>query len=502
VGSGTASVYQIKANGTLEKEAELVSSARESNDAFALWSSEIALSGDYLAVGARGSNRLTVFAFDGSVWNEHYIKDLDERAGMFSIHHDELFALTPGNEISRYNVNDGSFIQTISLRASASCGGLIRSFHVLEDLISVNAWCSNKSVTFIFRKSSTGQYIQTSSFDFDSRFQPLTRMADGKRIVFGGDNGPLMSRLETGTDTWTLLEPLDISYQRYQLFDGQLFVMRTTTRGFDFIRVYELDAAGTKWVQRQTLNYHNDAFVGHWKRMEFSENRFSVIRSTVNIEDSRPMDATVSVFEKDDASRWRLIFEQEFTGPRPNDDGGRTDASSTFAGNNLLLTVMNNEVKNIRLEPGQSTSTTDNTGSCNYSDAGKYNGWGWNATTQSSCPPVEAEANTSACDYSNATSNNGWGWNATTLSSCPPADADETVVSTNACDYSNAALNNGWGWNKETRQSCPPVEIDNMQSSMETGDCDYTDAILNGGWGWNATTMQTCRPLGEETIGK
>lgn len=226
--------------------------------------------------------------------------------------------------------------------------------------------------------------------------------------------------------------------------------------------------------------------------MEFSGNKLSVLRSTVNFQDSRPMDATVSVFEKDNANRWRLIFEQEFTGPRPNDAGGRTDTSSAFAGSNLLLSVMDNEVKNIRLEPDQSSNDPGNSGFCDYSNAGQFNGWGWNATAQSSCPPEEVAVNTSACDYSNAALFNGWGWDATTQSSCPPA---EVVVNTSACDYSNAALHNGWGWNSATRESCPPGGIDSMQTNIDTSDCDYSDASLNGGWGWNAVTMQSCSPL-------
>lgn len=496
VGSGTASVYQIQANGTLDKEAELVSSVRESNDAFALWNTDIALAGDYLAVGARESNKLTVFAFDGSVWNEHYVKDLDERANQFSIHSDELFALTSGTEISRFNINDGTTIQTIPL--SDTCEH-IRNFHVLDDLISISAWCNNNRATFIFRQNSTGQYERASRFEFNSNFQSISKVADGRSIIVRGGNGPLISRLQTATDTWTLLEPLEVRYDGFELHNGQIFVIRTTTSGIDFIRLYELDTTGTRWVQTQTLNFHNDAFVGNSTRMAFSENRLSVVRSAVNIEDSRPMNATVSVFEKGDASRWSLLFEQEFTGPKPDDAGGLTDTSSAFAGSNLFLSVMDNEVRNIRLEPGQSTNAaTDNTGACDYSNADQFNGWGWNTTTQSSCPPTDAAepvVNTNACDYSNAALNNGWGWNATTQSSCPPAETAEPAVSTNACDYSNAALNNGWGWNNETRQSCPPGEVDNMQTGIETSDCDYTDAALNGGWGWNAVTMQSCRPL-------
>lgn len=49
---------------------------------------------------------------------------------------------------------------------------------------------------------------------------------------------------------------------------------------------------------------------------------------------------------------------------------------------------------------------------CDYSNAWRYNGWGWDAGRKVTCAP--------ACDYKDAWKNNGWGWNSSTRSSCPP----------------------------------------------------------------------------------
>ena len=60
-----------------------------------------------------------------------------------------------------------------------------------------------------------------------------------------------------------------------------------------------------------------------------------------------------------------------------------------------------------------------NFGSCDYRDAYKNNGWGWNSRTGTSCPPLKSDA--SSCDYRGADKNNGWGWDTFTGTSCPPS---------------------------------------------------------------------------------
>lgn len=123
---------------------------------------------------------------------------------------------------------------------------------------------------------------------------------------------------------------------------------------------------------------------------------------------------------------------------------------------------------------------------CDYSDAEQHNGWGWNQTAQSSCPPENG--NTAACDYTDAARYNGWGWNSITSESCAPQSSE--IISAGSCDYSNAVSNNGWGWNAETGDSCAPLE----PSGSDT--CDYQDAAINNGWGWDGVNTQSCAPRG------
>jgi len=107
--------------------------------------------------------------------------------------------------------------------------------------------------------------------------------------------------------------------------------------------------------------------------------------------------------------------------------------------------------------------TTDG---CDYSDAALYNGWGWNPSTRTSCPPVTETRDN--CDYSSASSNDGWGWNNVTRESCPPLETEQTeCVDTDG---------DGWGW--DGTQSC----------IISTSQCIDSDG---DGWGWDG--VQSCR---------
>jgi hypothetical protein len=60
--------------------------------------------------------------------------------------------------------------------------------------------------------------------------------------------------------------------------------------------------------------------------------------------------------------------------------------------------------------------------SCNYDDAARSNGWGWDPVAGVSCPPLGGEGQpASNCSFDNAASNNGWGWDPVAGVSCPPA---------------------------------------------------------------------------------
>jgi len=81
------------------------------------------------------------------------------------------------------------------------------------------------------------------------------------------------------------------------------------------------------------------------------------------------------------------------------------------------------------------------------------------------------------CDYSDAARFDGWGWDPIAGQSCAPIN---TVTSDN-CDYTDATQFDGWGWDPISGQSCEPL----LDSGSECVDSD------GDGWGWDGT--QSCQ---------
>ena len=104
-------------------------------------------------------------------------------------------------------------------------------------------------------------------------------------------------------------------------------------------------------------------------------------------------------------------------------------------------------------------------------------GWGWE--NSQSCVVVALSSDDAndanvGCDYSDADQHGGWGWNAETASSCPPIDGQNTTVAqapsiNSGCDYSDATNNSGWGWNASTSTSCPPLADGTNTGNGESG---------------------------------
>ena len=149
---------------------------------------------------------------------------------------------------------------------------------------------------------------------------------------------------------------------------------------------------------------------------------------------------------------------------------------------------------------------------CDYSNADDNDGFGWNPSTQETCPRRPL-VQIIGCDYTDAEFNNGWGHDFLTGESCPPLETDVPVNTSppetpppteqeEECDYSDAAQNGGWGWNSQTSESCPPLATNNPVNnppgaptpSAQEDECDYSDAAQNGGWGWNSQTAESCPP--------
>ena len=147
---------------------------------------------------------------------------------------------------------------------------------------------------------------------------------------------------------------------------------------------------------------------------------------------------------------------------------------------------------------GESSDVASPNTGCDYSSADLYDGWGWNAASGTSCPPVSNNIMNSTdvnCDYSQADQYGGWGWNATTGTSCSPVVSHSTSPENNTgsdghCDYSQADQHGGWGWDATTSQSCAPVN--NIVDSQPAMQCIDTDG---DGWGWDG--MSSCQVSAE-----
>jgi hypothetical protein len=401
--------------------------------------------------------------------------------------------------------------------------GFLYPFDTIDDLLTINISCDSQPEdnfiepgVVILRRNAAGEYINSARLDssfevnagsfasFESfELFELTKdrkvLIDSRRTANGTQ---LVSWVETAIDAWSFVQPIENLGRAFSVHEGQLFVADGVT---DSVRVYELDIEAGRWVKTQTLSFREPGAGAQNSRIQIEGNRLSVL-SVVGETDS-----IASLFEKDEAGQWQLHFEALF-----ENSGG----ASGFTENNLFLSSDENEVINIRVSQGSTNS------SCDYSDAASNGGWGWNAMTSQSCPPLENVSNPLPAAQCIDTDGDGWGWDGSRT--CIPTagnPATGTGVDSN-CDYSDAASNGGWGWNATTSQSCAPLEnvsnplpaaqcidtdgdgwgwdgtktcvIAAVNPATGTGadsNCDYSDALLNGGWGWNAATNQSCAPL-------
>jgi hypothetical protein len=141
--------------------------------------------------------------------------------------------------------------------------------------------------------------------------------------------------------------------------------------------------------------------------------------------------------------------------------------------------------------PGQQSSSTVGAESilpagsagCDYGDAAKYGGYGYNAGSQQSCAPRDdgaagggsaggdggiLPAGSSGCDYTDAGRYSGYGYDAGAQKSCAPLDGgaapgdssseggDILPAGSDGCDYTDAGWHDGYGYNSELTKSCAP----------------------------------------------
>lgn len=370
--------------------------------------------------------------------------------------------------------------------------------------------------TEIYSRADSGQYVFEAIFDGSVNVPfELGQMPDGRKLLFGGtrteSSWPIFTMLETEEGTWAPVQTLpETSPKTHAFYEGQLFVFDTTFTPdpemttltprltccfLNFIKVYELSSNSERWVQTQTLNFNRNS-VGAHEIMNFSGNKLGVVRSDDNWLDIRLMDATVTLFEKDSANQWSILYESDFVGPEPYQDGGRNFTSSTFAGDNLFLSVMDNEVENIRFYPGETSTPSETSnveiGNCDYSDADLYDGWGWNAVAGQSCPPLQTGPNNQTPSTSDSSSacidadSDGFGWNG--VATCNPSESTNTVIDNQpSVGQCIDADGDGFGW--DGFATCVPLASNASNSMPQALQCIDTDG---DGFGWNG--FATCDP--------
>jgi len=109
---------------------------------------------------------------------------------------------------------------------------------------------------------------------------------------------------------------------------------------------------------------------------------------------------------------------------------------------------------------------------CDYSDAQRYDGWGWDPVARKSCPPV-AEPPTGKCVDDDG---DGWGWDG--VKSCRPDTPPATCIDT-------PPANDGWGW--DGTASCRLDVDDDDRLCIDS-------PPIGDGWGWNG--VASCRISG------
>jgi len=291
--------------------------------------------------------------------------------------------------------------------------------------------------------------------------------------------------------------------------DGNIIVIENNN---DEVYTFVRELAG--WIQKETFSLDTSTGRNHPYRYNAWPSRLS---RTVYLGDSRMMvENHIYAFDGERWAKTSVLSEDSVVADSRVLTALRVENNLPLAtlatrpgmtdGNNVVLS-MNYTYSSVDGSPTRQDKgllfvtqfdsegrviLSNEAGSCDYTSAYLYGGWGWNMTTGQSCPPLEnemtePEASEGSCDYSNADIYGGWGWNATTGQSCPALEAEivEQETSLGSCDYSNADIYGGWGWNATLGESCPPPA---MQPATPSNNCVDND---NDGWGWNGTS--SCR---------
>ena len=392
-GSGSVTVYQTTADGTLNKMTELVSRSRQQNDSFAYdfrVRSLIALDGEYLAVGAKDPASVSVFKFDGSVWEELYNKPADDFRGPdMALHNDSFMLVTDSNLLTIYQRATGEIINTVSIAHNGDCTPIILGFDLVDETMAVRYQCAGR-YTALLTETTPGVYQQNTVFENELT---LTEHSDGRLLLYSqvrvsnesGTNFSTNSYERKDNGEWSAHTPLILDLpQDQKIVNGQLL---TVAGDANRLTIYELSPQGS-WEQVQEyLSPHRHH--GALADFHFSENRLAVIHTAESHHNGPDTNTLVTVFERQ-GNQWQVIYDELFA----RFEASAFDGENVILGTGKFLGITPSPVTSIHLPRSNTDSTVvfeDTNGVCDYTDADQYDGWGWNATTMTACPPENAE---------------------------------------------------------------------------------------------------------------
>lgn len=384
--SGSASVYKFNADGSYENQGELVSSARTVGDGFAAYSFVIDISGDYIAVGTTSLRYphfpnyhpdlavVTVFERSGGSWSEKYVKSYSGTTAEFLIANDELFIIgdSPAS-IERYRLSDGVLLQTLTM--PTDCSSRIWNFDVVHEFVAVS---TSDNCTHVFEQSGSADfmpkwtlpdeyYLREINHETAGLVRTYSEVSDENRIY------KLDTLVLNNDDQWALLNSLQRNhFLRYRIHNDQLFLFKNLSPTVD---VYNFDSTNG-WAPGQSvtpISYRN-------ADLHFSGNTLAHTHG-----------GGVGFFERDATGNWSQTSLNEFDDStsgvtiRSYASQGHVAVKTTgiitgsdfwYNGPFALLTV-------------SSETSSSESNACDYSDAVLYDGWGWDATTQQACPPLD-----------------------------------------------------------------------------------------------------------------
>ena len=184
-------------------------------------------------------------------------------------------------------------------------------------------------------------------------------------------------------------------------------------------------------------------------------------------------------------------FEFDQSGSQLEDTGhGIQSRNIAFDGEHILFGYKRENVVQGLTVSADGKISQQLEGSCDYTTADQYDGYGWNPVTQESCPPLEGtETQRPVIDQPLAcidSDGDGFGWNG--VETCVPGGGELLPVANPplACIDRDG---DGYGWNGV--DTCVPDEGEATLPVEQSFACIDTDG---DGFGWNG--IDTCVPDG------